>query len=154
MLRNKNVNLPRVTRERSLSFGELSRSEWLDYQLIWEGVALCMQHHCLGRWSWTMEDQLRMSPWVSSKRHPSMFLCQVPAWVPGLTSLNDGLWPGSTSQIKPFLPLVALGPSVITAIERTLRTVEAIQTVTGSQRQRRRGRKDIASVPSLSIFKR
>ena len=49
MLRNKNVNLPRVTRERSLSFGELSRSEWLDYQLIWEGVALCMQHHCLGR---------------------------------------------------------------------------------------------------------
>lgn len=47
------------------------------------------------------------------------FCLQVSVWVPALTSLNEGLWPGSVSQIKPFPPLVAscLG-CFITATER------------------------------------
>lgn len=34
----------------------------------------------------------------------ALSLSQVLAWIPVLTSLSDGLWQGSLSQISPFLP--------------------------------------------------
>jgi hypothetical protein len=49
-----------------------------------------------------------------------MFLPQIPASVPGLTFLSDGLCPESVSQINPFLLNLLLLMVFVTATEMAL----------------------------------
>jgi hypothetical protein len=75
----------------------ISVRECLDWWLMWKGIAHCGWYYPYNKtsWAWSSEQ--------ASEQHSSMVSVLVSVWVPSLTSLSDGLWPVTLSQINALL---------------------------------------------------
>lgn len=99
-----------------------SVEHFLDYWLMWEGLAHCKHHHpsaggprLYRKASWVSHGESKPEsatlPW--SQLHSVLATRPLP-WSPSLKSLHDVLW-----VVSPFLPTLLLAMMFLMVIERT-----------------------------------